>query len=321
MQVAAKKALIGVASAGLLAVLGASPAAATPVSGAFVINPSFFGLDKVFLGTPTETNLTIASDSTIYQGSGSQTEHGIAWGTAEGFTNDGLTSNSGLGGQVINAPGFYGLYFTYTATVSGLSGFGPGQSGTVTSFNYSLFGDPTDDDVVTPGTHGPSPTDPTLTNTGDDILLGTGSLISGSAGFESDGTPFFSASTNFNITPLGTGFFISPSPFYTIAFIGTTPSSASDIKVDVTCVATTCPNANLNGIGGSVSFAGTVPEPLTLSLFGAGLLGVGKASASSPHEEVLVHSPHTQGRAWETMPVLCFVPKPGTGLSLCRGAS
>jgi len=298
---AVKRAVFATVSAGaLLAALGAIPAAATPT---FTINPN--GIPGVtFAYTPkTETTLILTSDSLVRQtGPSTQTETG--WALAEQFKNDGVPSsatglapedNSGAPPFPFNLiPGSsYGLYFTYNADVSGISGFGAGQNGTITSFTYKLFADVGDNDIFNPGSAATvAGTNPSVTDTSaNDIVLAVGNSLSGSAGFQAaTGAPIFSTVNNFILcngttdqgflggalitggaaTGCGTfnaaSYFTAPSPFYSVAFVSATADRAP------------APSAfgpggvTLNGIAAAVSF--DVPEPLTLSLFGAGLAGI-----------------------------------------------
>lgn len=293
---AVKRAVIATASVGsILAVLSVSPAAATPV---FTITPDAIGVSGY---TPQqETDLNVTSDSVIVQtGASTQTETG--WAQASGFTDNGTGSNftqTGLLQENNTGTGFantYGLYFKYAATVNGITGFGAGQAGTIGAggFTATLYADVGENDIFNAGATGPSGgTNPTVTDTGgNDVVLAEATSLYGSAGFQaSTGAPTIDAVMDFIVcdgtvnqghlggtvvtggaaTGCGTfnalNYFTNPSPFYQLALLSATAGSSQDLTVDATDH-----DATLNGVVADVNFE--VPEPLTLSLFGAGLVG------------------------------------------------
>lgn len=291
-----KSALIATASLGALCtVLAIGPAAATPI---YDINPNAIPGVSGYGTSVAITNGILGSDSTIVQTTAtSQTDTGIAYIT--NFQNNGNpVIGSGLGLVESGTPDSYGLYLSYTAVVNGISGFSPGSSGTIApnGFSFSLIADVGDNDVYTPGTDGAAYTNPIVSSGGgNDVVLAVGTSLSGSAGFQaSTGAPTFATVSNFVIcdgntnegvlggkvvTATGCGltnalnYFVAPSPFYNLNISGFTSSDTNDLTV-YNSGSPTGSNATLNGIGGSASFA-QVPEPLTLSLFGAGLLGMG----------------------------------------------
>src|SRR5215469_2058473 len=113
------KALVGLAMfTGALMASGA--AFATPV---FTVTPTAIPGDTAT--NPVQaSDINVFSDSLINQtGAAQQTETG--WATAQSLSNNGVLLPASLTG--LNS---YGLYFTYTAVVNGISGFGAGQIGT-----------------------------------------------------------------------------------------------------------------------------------------------------------------------------------------------
>lgn len=260
-----KKALIGAGAAAIIAVIGSSAASAAPI---FTVDPTSVGYTSP-TGTFNATDLNFTSVATVTQtGATTQTEVGYARLDSYGLNGvpvltsiDGLASPSVY--DVLNSP-YYGAYFTFTATVDGISGFGAGSTGTVTSFNFQLYADPNTDTTFTPGTCGATCTDPTVVQGGADLLLAHGTLIVGSAGFQpATGAPTLAATTTFIVD--NNAYFAAPVPFYNIALTSTTANSGQVISSSSDGQSIT-----INGINGGANF---VPEPLTLSLFGAGLVG------------------------------------------------
>jgi hypothetical protein len=177
------------------------------------------------------------------------------------------TTAPGLNVGLVTIPGAtpYKLYFMVTSTSSLSPDAMGGLSGQFSTLTYQLIGDQGGNctfvaagSSVTPSCAGDA-----------QYLLATGSLnnsLGDNAAHIDDGTPAANVAANIVAGANAGGFFVSPSDLTTIDFESAFTNTSGAI--------TTTPTGFLiNGGGGNIDIV--VPEPLTLSLFGAGLLGAG----------------------------------------------
>lgn len=220
----------------------------------FTLDPTAFGGSSTF----TADNLLISDYSAVtFGGGGSFTDTGYL--AVSGVQHNGTVG----GGGGLNST--YGLYFAFTGTGTVTPVGGGVSTGNFSSLTYSLYAY-----SGAPATFGIAGGAATKSATVD-TLLASGSLLNGSVTSVSTPggglIPSAEATLTFNVAGSAGSFFVSPDPFYNMAF--------SAFINTVSQVTPTATGFTIDNGGGAINFATAVPEPETYAMVFAGLGALG----------------------------------------------
>lgn len=261
MKFSMRKAII---AAAVGATLSAGSAFAAPV---FTVDTAGLGLTGAAAKTFDADFISGFSSELLHLDNTAGTASGSGWVQFTSFKNGAAAVLPGTSRLGVD----YQLYLTFSLSdvlVSGVAG-APGAVYALNSLTFDVWADTGVDTSFTEAKV--DGTEATVSVGTADIKLGSGSLITGTAGFNALGGVFQNAIASFALTAAGSSFFIAPVPFYSVAFDefnNTTQGLAfsADGKL-----------AAITNASGGVDF-NKVPEPATASLIGMGLLGLGAMS-------------------------------------------
>lgn len=235
----------------------------------FTVNPNSNGLSTSGTIFTAET-LSGTSSARITKDAGNANMYtGIGYII---FTAFNMSSNPVDGGdsQVNLKNTGYGLFARFQQSFQCSGPLGVGVSCSVKSIQLELVGDPGNLNGKSQATLG---ADPSITDLGapDVVLANVDYVVDGVAGISALGGAFQNINSNFKLTDAGKDFFISPVPFYQLAF-----SAYNNTTQGLECNTDKCADpsvVSINSESGITDFR-AVPEPGSLVLMGIAMLGL-----------------------------------------------
>jgi hypothetical protein len=245
---------LGAAVAGVALLVAAGSAQA----GLFTVNEGSVPL--AIADTLTANGITFSYQAVIHQAAnGSYTE--------TGFLNKAsfVDVNSAAVPSQLNslAPAGYAIYGLFTAGGNSVANGAGGVTATFSSFNATLWLDPSQNTVQ-------SPNGTATSGTADDTLLASYTLNVGQAHiFPGLANGDFDELLNMTLAPAGQAYFTSPTPFYPLEDLSGVTTTITGLSLPGTAF-----TANASGAGLELVEA---PEPASIAILGAGLVALGGA--------------------------------------------
>lgn len=231
-----------------------------------------FTVDASVLGgpaTPFVADHITGGASTLVQVTGANSIMGQGFLTFGGFT---LNSAPVFGTGLSSTWGMYAT-FNYTATLTSGTVGGNNAIYDIDSLLFSLYGydgsNPTLP-VFNQASVAAGPSGGTVTAGSNDQKIGTGTLITGTINSNDQNGTTVTTTNSYQNTAFGDTFFIAPNPFYNVVFESITNNTSG-----ITRNPAFPEYLAINAASNSADFVGsTVPEPGSLALLGASLIGL-----------------------------------------------
>lgn len=233
-----------------------------------------FKVDASVVGGPAQTftaDHIVGGASTLVQVTGANSIMGQGYLTFGGFT---LNTAPVFGTGLNTSWGMYAT-FNYTATLTSGTVGSNDAIYDIDSLLFSLYGydgsNPTLPVFNMASVTGSGAAGGTVTAGSNDREIGNGSLVVGTINSNNQSGTTVTTTNTYQNTAFGNTFFIEPNPFYTVVFESLT-NNTSGITRDPAY-----PNyLAINAASNSTDFAvgSTVPEPGSLALLGASLIGL-----------------------------------------------